>query len=103
MALASLVAFVDDAAIHIAHQLAHQREAEPLRIVERSIILPGSDTQWQFAVAASREDLDTQISQTRSILAYSFIILGLGLFAMAALQTAQTAETDSAPSLRGSG
>ncbi len=64
-----------------------QREAEPLRIVERSIILPGSDTQWRFAVAASREDLDTQISQTRSILAYSFIILGLGLFAMAALQT----------------
>jgi len=64
-----------------------QRPKEPLRIMERSIILPGSDTQWQFAVAASRQTLDTQISRTRSILAYSFIILGLGLFVMAALQT----------------
>ena len=65
----------------------YQRPKEPLRIMERSIILPGSDTQWQFAVAASRQTLDTQISRTRSILAYSFIILGLGLFVMAALQT----------------
>ncbi len=64
-----------------------QRAAEPLRIMERSIILPGSDTKWQFAVAGSRQTLDTQISRTRSILAYSFIILGLGLFVMAALQT----------------
>ena len=64
-----------------------QRAKEPLRIMERSIILPGSETQWQFAVAESRQTLDTQISQTRSILAYSFIILGLGLFLMAGLQT----------------
>jgi signal transduction histidine kinase len=63
------------------------RPKEPLRILERSIILPGSETKWQFAVAGSRQTLDTQISRTRSILAYSFIILGLGLFAMAALQT----------------
>jgi signal transduction histidine kinase len=64
-----------------------QRPKEPLRIIERSIILPGSETKWQFAVAASRAELDTQISQTRAILAYSFIILGLGLFVMAGLQT----------------
>ena len=64
-----------------------QRAKEPLRIMERSIILPGSETQWQFAVAESRQSLDTQISQTRAILAYSFIILGLGLFLMAGLQT----------------
>jgi signal transduction histidine kinase len=64
-----------------------QRPQEPMRIIERSIILPSSDTQWQFAVAASRKDLNLQISQTRSILAYSFIILGLGLFLMAGLQT----------------
>jgi len=64
-----------------------QRPDEPLRIMERSIILPGSETKWQFAVAASRTDLDQQITRTRAILAYSFIILGLGLFIMAALQT----------------
>ena len=66
---------------------SNSRPKEQLRIMERSIILPGSDTQWQFAVAASRQTLDTQITRTRSILAYSFIILGLGLFVMAALQT----------------
>lgn len=66
---------------------SYQRPKEPLRIMERSIILPGSETKWQFAVAGSRQTLDTQISRTRSILAYSFIILGLGLFVMAALQT----------------
>ena len=64
-----------------------QRPNEPLRIMERSIILPGSNTQWQFAVAESRATLNTQIRRTRSILVYSFLILGLGLFAMAALQT----------------
>ncbi len=64
-----------------------QFAGEPLRTMERSIILPGSDTKWWFTVAASREELDTQISRTRSILAYSFIVLGLGLFVMAALQT----------------
>jgi signal transduction histidine kinase len=64
-----------------------QFPGEPLRVVERSIILPGSDTQWWFVVAASREDLDLQIIQIRSILTYSFVILGFGLFVMAALQT----------------
>ena len=64
-----------------------QRTKEPLRIMERTIILPGSETQWHFAVAVSREELDNQIRQTRAILAYSFIVLGLGLFLMAGLQT----------------
>jgi len=64
-----------------------QFAGEPLRVMERSIILPGSDTRWWFSVAASRKELDTQIRRTRSILAYSFVILGLGLLAMAALQT----------------
>ncbi len=62
-------------------------EGEPLRVMERPIILPGSETQWWFTVAASRADLDRQISETRSILAWSFVILGLGLLVMAALQT----------------
>ena len=60
---------------------------EPLRVMERSIMLPGSETQWWFSVAASREELDGQIRRTRSILTWSFVVLGLGLFLMAMLQT----------------
>ena len=60
---------------------------EPLRVMERSIMLPGSETKWWFTVAASRKDLDGQIRRTRSILTWSFVILGLGLFIMAMLQT----------------
>ena len=64
-----------------------QFAAEPLRIVERSVILPDSNTRWTFTVASAREELDYQISRIRSILAWSFAILGLGLFVMAALQS----------------
>jgi signal transduction histidine kinase len=60
---------------------------EPLRVIERSVILPDSETRWQFAVAASRQDLDEQINRIRSILVWSFLVLGLGLFGMAMLQT----------------
>jgi signal transduction histidine kinase len=59
---------------------------EALRVAERSIILPGSETQWWFTVAASREDLDAQIAQIRSILVWSFAVLGIGLIVMAMLQ-----------------
>jgi signal transduction histidine kinase len=64
-----------------------QFPGEPLRIMERSIILPGSDTQWMFTVAAGRSDLDEQIARVRAILFYSFVILGFGLLLMAGLQT----------------
>ena len=60
---------------------------EPLRIAERSLTLPGSDTRWWFTVAASREEMDAQIVRIRSILVWSFAILGLGLFLMAVAQT----------------
>lgn len=60
---------------------------EPLRIIERSVILPGSTTRWQFAVAASRTELNAQIRRIRSILIWSFVVLALGLFVMAALQS----------------
>jgi hypothetical protein len=53
-------------------------------MIERSVILPGSNTLWQFAVAASRSELDAQIRRIRSILIWSFVVLGLGLFIMAA-------------------
>jgi signal transduction histidine kinase len=55
--------------------------------MERTIILPGSNTKWWFTVAASRGELDAQIKRIRSILIYSFLVLGLGLFLMAGLQT----------------
>nr|WP_174888111.1 HAMP domain-containing sensor histidine kinase [Novosphingobium pentaromativorans] len=64
-----------------------QFAGEPLRIMERSIILPGSNTEWMFTVAASREDLDDQIKMIRSILLYSFVALGFGLLLMAGMQT----------------
>ncbi|MXO59487.1 histidine kinase [Altererythrobacter salegens] len=64
-----------------------QFSEEPLRMVERTISLPGSETEWHFVVAGSRDELDQQISDIRSILAWSFAILGIGLFLMAGLQT----------------
>ncbi|MEO5586484.1 MAG: ATP-binding protein [Novosphingobium sp.] len=64
-----------------------QFSGEPLRIMERTIILPGSTTKWWFTVAASRGELDAQIREIRSILIYSFLVLGFGLFVMAGLQT----------------
>lgn len=64
-----------------------QFAGEPLRVMERSIILPGSDTKWMFTVAASRKDLNQQIKMIRSILIYSFVALGFGLLLMAGMQT----------------
>jgi len=64
-----------------------QFEGETLRTMERSIILPGSETKWMFTVAASREELDKQIANIRAILLYSFLILGVGLLLMAGMQT----------------
>ncbi len=60
---------------------------EPLRVIERSAILPGSSTTWQFAVAASRSELDAQLRRIRAILLWSFAALGLGLIVMAIVQT----------------
>ncbi|MFK7842045.1 MAG: sensor histidine kinase [Sphingorhabdus sp.] len=75
----------DDRETHIYDNL--QFEDEPLRLLERTIILPDSDTKWLFQVAQSRDGLDSQISNIRSILINSFLILALGLIGMAALQT----------------
>lgn len=66
---------------------SYQFPLEPLRLVERTVILPDSDVRWTFAVASAREELDFQISRIRSILTWSFAVLGLGLFIMAGLQT----------------
>ena len=66
---------------------SYQFADEPLRVVERDIVLPDSDVQWTFTVASAREELDAQISRIRSILIWSFAILGLGLMIMAVLQS----------------
>lgn len=63
-----------------------QFAGEPLRMAERSVILPGSDTRWTFAVASATKELDAQIAEIRAILAWSFAVLGLGLFLMALFQ-----------------
>ena len=64
-----------------------QFPAEPLRVMERSVTMPGSDTVWQFTVAERKGNLDEQIGRFRRILLRSFAVLGLGLLVMAALQT----------------
>lgn len=60
---------------------------EPLRIVERAIVLPDSNTRWIFMVAQSRESLDAQITELRTVLATAFAVMAFGLIIMAALQT----------------
>lgn len=66
---------------------SYQFENEPMRMVERTVRLPDSNAQWTFAVASSREELDVQIGRIRSILFWSFAVLGFGLLLMAMLQT----------------
>jgi len=63
-----------------------QFPGEPLRIAERTVILPGSETRWTFAVASATEQMDRQIGRVRLILIWSFAVLGLGLLVMALLQ-----------------
>jgi signal transduction histidine kinase len=66
---------------------SYQFPGEPLRVVERSVMLPGSKTQWLFVVASARTEIDQQIANIRAILVWSFAVLGIGLFLMAMLQT----------------
>ena len=60
---------------------------EHVRIAQRTLGIPGSEVEWQFVVAGARADLDQQIADIRSVLAWSFAVLGIGLFIMAMLQT----------------
>ena len=66
---------------------SYQFVDEPLRIVERDVIIPGSPVKWRFQVAQSREDLNLQLKELRTTLVWSFAVLGLGLIILAALQT----------------
>ncbi len=61
-------------------------EVEPLRILERDVILPGSEVRWRYQVAQSRDAIDAQIGDLRAVLVRSFAVLGFGLLMLAALQ-----------------
>ncbi|HMQ20701.1 MAG TPA: HAMP domain-containing sensor histidine kinase [Sphingopyxis sp.] len=60
---------------------------EELRVLERNVILPGSQVNWRFQIAQSRESLDLQVRAVRAVLVPSLALLGLGLIVLAALQT----------------
>lgn len=64
-----------------------QFPGEDLRVMEQTVIIPGSNTKWLFMVAQAREGLDTQIKTLRSTLFKSFALLALGLFVLVTLQT----------------
>ncbi len=66
---------------------SNQFPDQKLRIAERDLTLPGSPVRWRFQVAQSRDVLDAQIATVRRTLVRSFALLGLGLVAMATLQT----------------
>ncbi|WP_053556157.1 sensor histidine kinase [Sphingopyxis sp. 113P3] len=75
----------DDQELHTYD--SHQFPGEELRVLERDVVLPGSKTRWRFQIAQSRETLDLQIRAVRATLIPSLGLLGLGLIALAALQT----------------
>lgn len=60
---------------------------ETLRVMERDVRLPGSKVTWRFQVAQTREILDAQIAALRRTVIRSFLLLGVGLIGMVALQT----------------
>lgn len=59
---------------------------EPMRIIERDGIIPGSPIVWRFQVAQSTPQLDEQLAGVRRTLWWSLGALGAGLFMLAVLQ-----------------
>jgi signal transduction histidine kinase len=60
--------------------------AEPVRVMERDAVLPGSPTVFRFQIGRSTRALDAELARMRAILAWSLGALGLGLLSMAWLQ-----------------
>jgi signal transduction histidine kinase len=75
----------NDTNVHVYD--SRQLPGQLLRVAERDATLPGSTTRWRFQVAQSRAALDEQIATLRRTLVRSFVLLGLGLIIMVALQT----------------
>lgn len=67
---------------------SYEFPAEPLRVVERDVTLPGSPVGWRFQVAESTLELEEEVAELRGTLTWSLSILGLGLFVLAVLQAA---------------
>jgi len=59
---------------------------EPLRVMTRTVILPGSETRWVFIVAQARAGLDEQIHVLQRTLVQAFVALGAGLILLTILQ-----------------
>ena len=74
----------DDTELHKRNSF--EFDGEPLRILERDVLLPGSQVRWRFQVAQARDAIDAQIRDLRTTLIYSFAALGFGLVMLAALQ-----------------
>ncbi|KPF77866.1 histidine kinase [alpha proteobacterium AAP81b] len=60
---------------------------EPLRVVGRTVTLPGSTESFYFQVAQSSQDLRAQIAQVRTILFWSLAALAGSLLLLTALQS----------------
>jgi signal transduction histidine kinase len=73
--------------LYDSNEFSTSDHAEPIRISERDVTLPGSKIRWRYQVAQSRETIDDQIHRLRSTLTWSFTALGAGLLVLAALQT----------------
>lgn len=69
------------------HYASDRFPGEPLRIVGRTVRMPGSPVQFYFQVAQSTRDLEAQTRQLRSVLFWALTVLGIGLLALAALQS----------------
>jgi signal transduction histidine kinase len=73
--------------LYDSNEFSAAGHAEPLRVAERDVRLPGSDVWWRYQVAQSSDTIDQQIHRLRLTLFWSFAALGFGLLILAALQT----------------
>lgn len=59
---------------------------EPMRIIERDAIIPGSNIIWRFQVAESTRQLDRQLADVRDTLYTSLLALGAGIILLSIIQ-----------------
>ncbi len=64
-----------------------QFSSETLRVIARSVRLPGAAQPFLFQVAQSSRDLDRQKARTRTVVGWSLGVLGIGLIVMVGLQS----------------
>ncbi|WP_313670536.1 HAMP domain-containing sensor histidine kinase [Sandarakinorhabdus sp.] len=64
-----------------------QFAGETLRVIARSVRLPGAAQPFLFQVAQSSRDLDRQKARTRTVVGWSLGVLGIGLIVMVGLQS----------------